>query len=93
MERSEQKTSRDKLYDFFYRLLLFSACNRSKQNAKVTGIGVGAYFFLAQIRVASSFHTKKDQMLSAKRFKISLDLKSFVKMGDACLLPILVSSL
>ena len=32
-------------------------------------------------------------MLSAKRFKISMDLKSFVSMGDACLLPILVSSL
>ena len=36
------------------------------------------------MRAASSFHSKKDQMVSAKGFRISMDLKSFVRMGDAC---------
>ena len=70
MERSEQKKSRDKLYDFFYRLLLFSACNRSKQNAKVTGIGVGAYFFLLKFELQVVFIPRRIKCYLLKDLKL-----------------------
>ena len=71
------------------RLLLFSSCNRSKQNAKVIGNRVGTYFFLSCMEVTISFCSKKIKWFLQKDLKLGW---TFVRMSHACRLAVLVSN-